>query len=50
MDKLIKAKPLTAGIAFMGNEWESQGADKKKHKNNDGQLCFFLDEIVGENE
>ena len=50
VDKLIKAKPLTAGIAFMGNEWESQGADKKKHKNNDGQLSFFLDENDSEEE
>lgn len=40
VEKLIKDKPLTAGIAFMGDEWESQGADKKKHKKSGGQLSF----------
>lgn len=40
VDKLIKDKPLTAGIAFIGDEWESQGADKKKHKKSGGQLSF----------
>lgn len=39
-DKLLKAKPSVAGIAFMGDEWESHGADKKKHKKSGGQLSF----------
>ncbi|MFG6394524.1 MAG: DNA polymerase I [Lachnospiraceae bacterium] len=40
VDRLIEDKPLVAGIAFMGDEWESQGADKKKHKKSGGQLSF----------
>ncbi len=43
VDKLIKANPITAGVSFMGDEWESQGADKKKHKKSGGQLSFSFD-------
>lgn len=39
-DRLIKAKPDIAGIAFMGDEWSSSGSDKKKHKKSGGQLSF----------
>ena len=40
VDNLLKANPPVAGIAFMGDEWESSGADKKKHKKSGGQLSF----------
>ena len=43
VDKLLEAKPSVAGIAFMGDEWESKGADKKKHKKSGGQLSFSFD-------
>ena len=40
VDKMVKAKPSVAGIAFMGDEWSNSGTDKKKHKKNGGQLSF----------
>ena len=40
VDKLIKTKPNVVGIAFIGDEWSSAGADKKKHKKIEGQLSF----------
>lgn len=40
VDGLVKAKPDVVGIAFMGDEWSSAGADKKKHKKIEGQLSF----------
>lgn len=40
VDNLLKSNPPVAGIAFMGDEWESSGADKKKHKKSGGQLSF----------
>lgn len=44
VDKLLKAKPSVAGIAFMGDEWSNSGADKKKHKKSGGQLSFSFNE------
>lgn len=38
VDNLIDAKPDVVGIAFMGDEWRSQGADKKKHKKSDIEI------------
>lgn len=44
-DKLIDAKPDVVGIAFMGDEWSSLGADKKKHRKSGGQLSFSFDTL-----
>lgn len=45
VDELIKARPDTVGVAFMGDEWSSFGAEKKKSKKSGGQLSFSFDDI-----
>lgn len=45
VDKLINAKPDVVGIAFMGDEWTSAGANKKKQDKSGGQLSFSFDTL-----